>query len=292
MMGLFDFYFNNHRKLIFIPLAVILIASSIIINQKLSTGDFFIKDVSLSGGTVVTFQASGKIPDLEATLSSAFEVDVVVRELKDALTQSFIGYEIQIGKELERDFAFDRLSEAIGVQIDKENSNFGLQSSIIASSFFKDALKSFAIAFILMGFVMVYYFKNPIPAFTILLSTVADVICIVAVLNLFGIRFGMTSIAALLMIIGFSTDSDILLSTYMMKRREDELKSRMKRAILTELTIELAAYTSFGVMFLFSNVDVIRHIALILLLGTIFDSINTWLLSATLQRRYMEAKAK
>ncbi len=291
-MGVFDFYFSNYRKLVFIPLFVILLASVVNINQKLATGSFFIKDVSLSGGTVITFQTGEKISELETKISAVFEADAVVRELKDALTQSFIGYEIQIGKELERNFAFDKLSEAVGFQVDKENSNFGLQSSIIASSFFKDALKAFAIAFILMGFVMVYYFKNPVPAFTILLSTVADVICIIAVLNLFGIRFGMTSIAALLMIIGFSTDSDILLSTYMMKRRDDDLKSRMKRAILTEFTIELAAYTSFGVMFIFSNVDVIRHIALILLLGTIFDSINTWLLSAGLQRRYMEARTK
>ena len=290
-MDIFDFYYENQKKLLVIPVLVFLLSSSVLVNNKLQTGQFLDKDISLKGGTVITFQISEKIDDLESRVASSFGTeDVVIRELNNALSHSFIGYEVQVGLELERDEAFSKISSIAGFELDETNSNFGLQSAIIASSFFQDAIKVFVIAFFLITFVMVYYFRNLIPAVSIAFSTFADVIGIIAVLDLMGIKFGIATIGALLMITGFSTDSDVLLATYMMKRRDSSLKIRMKQAIATELTMELAAYVSFGVMYFFSNVALIKHIALVLLLGTLFDAMNTWILSAGLQRIYMERK--
>lgn len=292
-MDIFDFYFENYRKLLVIPMVVFVLASGVLINNKLSTGSFVIKDISLKGGTLVTFRTQEKIQDFESKIADLFGTDdIVIRELEDTLSQKFIGYEIQIGLELERDDVFSKISDVTGFELDESNSNFGLQSSLLATSFFKDSLSVFAIAFFLITFVMIYYFKSPIPALSIAFSTFADVVGIAAVMSLFGVKFGIPTIGALLMITGFSTDSDVLLATYMLKRRDSHLKTRMKQAIKTEITMELAAYVSFGVMFIFSNVAVIKHIALVLLLGNFFDSMNTWILSAGLQRMYVERVEK
>ena len=56
--------------------------------------------------------------------------------------------------------------------------------------------------------------------------------------------------------------------------------------------MSLAAITTSLVMFSLTNIEMIRSIALILLIGSISDVLNTWVLSAGLQRMYMERKEK
>jgi preprotein translocase subunit SecF len=64
----------------------------------------------------------------------------------------------------------------------------------------------------------------------------------------------------------------------------------MKKAIKTEATMALAALVTFSLMYAFSSVEIIQHIALVLLIGIIFDLINTWGENASLQRLFMERK--
>jgi preprotein translocase subunit SecF len=92
------------------------------------------------------------------------------------------------------------------------------------------------------------------------------------------------------MIIGYSTDSDILLATYILKRKEGTLMERIKHGIKVELTVDIAAYVVYLIMFMLSNIEIIKHIALIMLLGTTFDVINTWIQNAGLQRMYLERR--
>jgi len=50
----------------------------------------------------------------------------------------------------------------------------------------------------------------------------------------------------------------------------------------------LAAFVTFSIMFFVSNVELIKHIALVLIIGIFFDIIDTWLGNAGFQRIYKE----
>ncbi len=286
-------YEKDYKKLMIIPVLILVFSVSVIIYTKATTGEFFSKDISLKGGTSMTVYTSNHY-DLDELMDWAADVwstDSSIIHLINPLTGHVIGYEFRTSLELSRDEAVSVLGGKLSIELTSENFNIGMQSAVIASNFFTDSLIIILISFILMSFVVFYYFRNPLPSFSIIISTIADVVNIIAVLNLLGASLSVASIGALLMIIAYSTDSDILLASNIIKRRDGSVIDRLKMSLKTEATMSLAAITTYSVMFLLTNIELIRSIALVLLIGSFSDVINTYILSAGLQRIYLERKS-
>ncbi len=265
-MNLLEKYIKLRRKLILIPLVILLISSSYLAFKYFTTGKIIEKDISLKGGTVITIYTNKSL-----NFSDEFEV----RELKNAFGK-VTGYELITDRELS-DNEINELRKLYGNDI-----SVGTQSASIASSFFIDMIKVLLIGFMLMAIVSFYYFKNVAQSLTIFAIIIFDFIEVIAAMSLLNIKLSLTSIGALLMMIDYSTDGNILISSFILKKKESDVKERIKRAFKIDFVCDIAAYTVFTIMFLFSPIEVIKEIALILLLGTFFDQINNWLLTAPL----------
>ena len=275
------YYFKNYKKLTLIPIILSLIMFGALGYSKITTGEFFQKDVSVKGGYTATITINQEINVQELTPEFG---KLEIRIIRDALQTNIQGYELLGEQELVSTELITFFQENYGITLTNDDVSIGFQSAAIAKTFFEQATKALLLAFILMGGVVFYYFRKPSPSISIILSTFLDVICILGAMNILGIKVSTASIGALLMIVGYSTDSDKLLSTNILKRKDKPLKERMLRAFKTELTIDVAAFVVFATMFLLSNVIMIKEIALILLLGIFFDLINTWFGTAALQR--------
>lgn len=294
-MNIEGFYDKNYKKLMLIPFAILFFFAGIIAWNYYSTGEIIKLDISLKGGTFVTvyINQSYSISELANSISKELNTtDIVIRELKNPIAQSTIGYNIEVGLEVNRSMVEAATSRIFKMNLTAQNSNVGSQGAALASSFFKDAALVLIVAFLFMGFISYLYFRTPFSAFSLMLTTAADFIDIMGVLILLDIRFSIASIGALLMILAYSADSDVLLLINVLKRHESTIIYRMKQVFKTEITMNVAAYVTFTVMFLLSNVDVIRHIALILLIGTLFDTLDTFLLGGSIQRAYVEWRQK
>ena len=77
----------------------------------------------------------------------------------------------------------------------------------------------------LSTFLIRMYIKHSLPAFAVMFSAFADIVMTLAVVNLVGIKLSTAGIVAFLMIIGYSVDTDILLTTRLLKRKESVNKS-------------------------------------------------------------------
>ncbi|MBR9679289.1 MAG: hypothetical protein GON13_03405 [Nanoarchaeota archaeon] len=275
------YYFENYKKLTVIPIILVLIMVSSLGYSKITTGEFFQKDVSVKGGYTATITLNQEINLQELTQQLG---NPEIRLVKDTLRINIQGYEILSEQELVSTEIITLFQEIYGITLTNDDVSIGFQSAAIAKTFFEQATKALLLAFLLMGGVVFYYFRKPAPSISIILSTFLDVICILGAMNILGIQVSTASIGALLMIVGYSTDSDILLSTNILKRKDKPLSERMLRAFKTELTVDMAAFVVFATMFLLSNVVMIKEIALILLFGILFDLINTWFGTAALQR--------
>jgi preprotein translocase subunit SecF len=294
LKSLFKVYEKEYKKLLFIPIIILIFSLSIIIYTKASTGEFFKKDISLKGGTSMTVYTNNVYDLDELTLwaKNEWSLDSSIIHLIDPITGLIIGYEFRTSLELSRDEVTVTLGDKLGFELNNDNFNMGVQSALVASNFFTDSLLIILISFILMTCVTFYYFRSPLPSFSIILSTIADVINIIAVLNLIGASVSVASIGALLMLIAYSTDSDILLASNIIKRREGSLIKRLKRSLRTELTMSVAAITTYSIMFMLTNIELIKSISLVLLIGSVSDVLNTYVLSAGLQRIYLGRKNK
>ncbi len=285
-------YDDNYKKLIVIPIIISIFMISALVFRFATTGEFFEQDITIKGGTAITFYTNQQydLNNLKQISNNLFSTeDVVVRELRD-ISGNTIGYDIQVGKELNYSNVLEDLGNELGIVLDSENTSVSSQSALIASSFLVDSIGVIILAFFLMSLVIYYYFRSFIPAISIMGSTMLDVISVLGIFAIFNISFSIATIGAILMVIAYSTESDILLATNIIKRRDGTLMSRIRRAIKTELTMDVAAITTYSIMLVLSNVAIIQHIAFVLFVAIFFDVINTWILSAGLQRIYMERK--
>ena len=282
-------YNKNYKKLLIIPILLVIFFGSVLIFNKVTTGEFIKKDTTLTGGTTVTVTTTSEfdVAVLKKSISDVFDTpDVSIRVLSESFSRKVVGYEIQIGKEIDRDVLTLEIGKIMNMELTHENSSVGFQGPTLGASFFKMAIYVLIASFVLISIISFYYFRNLASSFSIVISVIADVICILGLMDLIGIKFSIATIGAILMIIGYSTDSNILLTTNIVKRREGTLEGRLKHTLKTELTMDAAAYTTYSIMFLLSNIAIIQHIAMVLIIGIFFDEIFTFLLNNALQRMW------
>ena len=149
-----------------------------------------------------------------------------------------------------------------------------------------------AIIFLLITIPLIYiYFKNSIPSFAVMLSAFADILMTLALVNLIGMKLSTAGIVAFLMLIGYSVDTDILLTTRLLKKKEgtnSALFGAFKTGTTMTITSIIAITTALIVVYPFSSV--LNQIFTILLIGLGFDLFNTWITNASLIKWYVEEK--
>ena len=157
----------------------------------------------------------------------------------------------------------------------------------------KTAAIPLTIISILLGIFLLYlYIRYSMPSFAVILSAFSDIVVTLAIINLLGIKLGTAGIAAFLMLIGYSVDTDILLSTKVLKRKTGTVYERIMGAMKTGLTMSATTLIAIAIaLSLILSLD-IKQIMTIVLIGLGVDLINTWIQNAGLLRWYLERKTK
>jgi preprotein translocase subunit SecF len=153
------------------------------------------------------------------------------------------------------------------------------------SSIIKDIL-----AYIIGITLIVTYIKNSTPSFMVILNVFSDILVTLAIVNLFNIKLSTAGIAAFLMIIGYSVDTNILLSTKLLKRKEGSTTERLFSAMKTGMTMSFTTLAAVTIALIFSQSATIKQIMVILLIGLLVDMLYTWIQNAGILRYYLEKK--
>ena len=294
---LYEIYDKKYKLLLVIPILLLIFSLIQIAYQVSTTGDFIKKDVSLKGGITITIPYD-KLVDtskLENEISSKFPGnDISVRTLRTATSVEGIIVEADIvaNNNEERDKLLHSIEESLGTGLSNVNYGIEITGSSLGESFFRESLIALAVAFLFMGLVVLLYFRTFVPSIAIIIAAFSDIVFALAVINLLNVRVGTAGIAAFLMLIGYSVDTDILLTVRVLKRREGTVMDRVVSSIKTGMTETLTAIATVTVAMLVTKSDVIKQIMLILLIGLIADIFNTWIQNVGILRLYIERKAK
>jgi preprotein translocase subunit SecF len=146
------------------------------------------------------------------------------------------------------------------------------------------------LAVILAIVLVVSYVRMSIPSAAVVLAAVSTLLFTIAVVDLMQMRISTAGIAAFLMLIGYSVDTDILLSTRVLKRTEGTVYDRIKQTIKTGLTMEGTVLATALVALIFTHSDVIREIMTIILIGLLADIPYTWIQNAGILRVHLEKR--
>jgi preprotein translocase subunit SecF len=164
--------------------------------------------------------------------------------------------------------------------------------TLIASfmMFYAKSTITYIIPLILFVVLAVIYIRDSIPAFGIMLCAFSDLFFSLAIFDLFGYKLSIAGVAAFLMLIGYSIDTDILLSVRVLKRRDGSVFDRIMGAFSTGITMSLCALAAVLSAYFFTHSIVIKEIMFILIAGLIGDIIFTWIQNAGILRWHLEKK--
>jgi preprotein translocase subunit SecF len=277
-MGLINYNIEKYspKQLVIIPLAMLAVALILLALNIAATGMPVTPGIDFSGGTAVTIITT----DTREQISLYF-ADYPLSEVSDMNNGKFLKFGLM------DDAKFKSLTSIINqrypdARIDQIGETFGksLQSQAVLALIF---------SFIGMAIVIFLSFRTFVPAAAVVLSAFADMVMTAAMMNIVGIPLSLGTLAALLMLIGYSVDSDILLTNRVLKR-QGKLNEKLAGAFHTGIIMTsttLAATTAMFLVSWFGSIQIIYEISAVLLIGLLFDIMNTWLTNVGILKWYV-----
>lgn len=276
----------DYRLLMIVPVLFLLASVLVLYVQYNSTGEWFKRSIELRGGTLVNVETTEPVavPEIEGILGNEFG-SVLVRSLSGFGSH---GVSIQMGEDIDHEAVVQKLKDnGIGI-IDYSLENVG---SALSSVFWSQAQTGIIIAFIMMGLIAFIVFRTFVPSIAIIMSAASDIIVTLGLMQVFGIEFSLASLGALLMLIGYSVDTDIMLTSRLLRSEEEgSISDKIMRAVKTGLTMTLTSIGAMAAILVIPLPTVLVQIASVILIGLIIDIANTWLFNSVLLRWYCESR--
>jgi len=176
-----------------------------------------------------------------------------------------------------------------------DKSAFSIQEvgPSLGASFWESAKLVVIMAFVLVTLSIFAFFRSFVPSMAVVLAMLFDVMGALALMTVFNVELSLASISALLMLIGYSVDTDIVLTTRLLKSRGGLSSEKVMKAMETGLTMTgttLAAITVLFFVSAFMGVAIISQIAIVLLFGLVADLISTWMMNAPILLWFVEGR--
>jgi len=277
-------YESKYKKLILVPIVILICAMLIVGYWKISTGEIVSKDITLTGGLMITVQTGEQIDINQAgkDISQQLNLGARVKELKSFSSGGKIGYTFEVEKTSDIDAVKEAITQATGLELAAGSYTIEETSSSLSQSFWYNTVRALFLAFFFMAGVIFFYFRKLVPSGAIVLAAVSDFFCTLAAMNILGIKLSTASVAALLMLIGYSVDSNILLSVRVLKRHEGSVSERIAEALKTGLTMSTTTLIALLTIYFISPSRILQQIAIVLIFGLLFDFQNTWLMNSSI----------
>jgi preprotein translocase subunit SecF len=282
-----DYTRYTNRQLVAVPLAVLGAALLVLVLWSLfvtgspaSPGAPVTPGIEFTGGTEVQIETT----DSQANIRSNFDGAESVQPI--AGSNSYI--------------VSTQSTDTDRIQSQAETAGYTVESIQSQSASFSEqsqqlALTGVGVAFVAMSLLVFVLFRTFVPSIAVVASAFSDIVIPVALMNVFtaipvlpDIELSLGTVAALLMLIGYSVDSDILLNNHILRRRGGFYESTYK-AMQTGVTMTLTSISAMVVMTLVSGllaIPLLPDIGIILVFGLTADLMNTYLMNVSLLRWY------
>jgi len=270
-----DYTEYTNRQLVAIPMALLAVAIVVLTVATALTGLPVALGIEFTGGTEMQVVTG----DSPAEITSTFDENV------DSITP-IAGQTDTYQLTFQADDADPLLeqAEAAGYEVE----SVGERSASFASDSQRQAILGLMVAFGGMAALVALMFRTFIPSIAVIASAFSDIVIPLALMRLFDIELTLGTVAALLMLVGYSVDSDLLLNNHVLRRRGDFYTStfRAMRTGVTMTTTSIAAMVVMTVVSYLLGIPLLPDVGLILVFGLLTDLMNTYLLNVSLLRYY------
>ena len=272
------------KQIMLVPIAVIILALISLGVTYLSTGSPVKLGIEFTGGTLITVPGMGSEESVAEVFAGYPLVDI--RDIGNR-------YMIQFGPM--SDSQYSALAKLANDRFDSPDIRH--MGPIYSKELQSQVARYLPLSFIFMAIVVFVVFRQIVVSTMVVLCALADILIAAASMNLTGVELSLGTVAALLMLIGYSVDTDILLSMRVFKRKGD-VDEKIKGAMGTGLTmagttiaavIALIIISNFLYLIVpsFTRMDIIADMSTVLIFGLAADVFNTWVTNAQGLRWYL-----
>ena len=285
----FDSYIRTHNpvQLVIPPLIVLVIALIVLGGMYMTTGSPVRLGFEFEGGTSITLATADSHDLLRQTFADYPVVDV----RDDGSRRTIIFGPMSNDKQ-------DSLTKKVNTDYEYAAPEIKQVGARYGESLQTQALKAIVVSFCLMAVIVFLIFRTFVPSVAVVLSAFSDIAIAAAFIAVAGIELSLGTVAALLMLIGYSVDSDILLTTRLLKRRGN-LDDKIKNAMTTGLTMTFTTLAALIVMYLVATysyliipslpqISIISDISIVLIFGLLADLMNTWMLNTGILKWHLQ----
>jgi preprotein translocase subunit SecF len=270
-----DYEQYSNRQLVAVPLVVLALALAVIGIYYALNGVPVGLGIAFTGGTEMQLTTTDS-PD---GIRAAFDEEVASVQ---PISSQQNGYIVTF-QSSDTD-AITAQAEAAGYEWDSVQS----RSASFGSTAQRQAFIGVGVAFAGMAALVFLLFRTFVPSIAVVASAFSDLVIPIALMNVFGIDLSLGTVAALLMLIGYSVDSDLLLNNHVLRRRGTFYEStyRAMRTGVTMTITSIAAMTVMTVVAFLFGIPLLPEVGIVLVFGLTADLMNTYMLNVTLLRYY------
>lgn len=280
---------------ILIPIFLFAFAVIVLLNSYMHTGEFVKKGIDFEGGIQVFVHStkSASIHDFESFIGKETgSRDVSVVTTTDPATRKQTAIIITVGGISDKEKLVSAIEDFMKIRLEPTQYSSTILGPALAETFWTQARLAFVFAFIFMTLVIGFAYRSIAPSLAIVIAVAYDLLIILGFMSFFNIDLTLGTYAALLMIIGYGVDTNVILTEKVVNSREGDVYERISKAMRTGLTMSSATIITLVALFVFGGSPVLKQIAAVLLIGIVSDIPNTWLFNGSLLIWFREKQFK
>ena len=289
----FSRIYEDYERYFTVPVAMILLAVAVLAGSYLMNGQVFEKGTDFEGGNQVVYNVANGTS--EQQVRQAFiDYEGADWQQQDITVRTQVGSPGVISVNtptpiIESNSEAEQILTQAG--IDAEVDQLISLSGILGQEFLFQAQIAFILAFTIMSLVIFTAFRDFIPAVAVVFAATGDILIAAAGMTLFGIPLTLGSVAALLMLIGYSVDTDIVMSMRVLKQRRGSVKEKLWSATKTGITMSSGGIAGFSLLYLVSIAIVgpteLSRISAVMVIGLMADIPLTYLGNGVILSKYV-----
>lgn len=287
----------SNKQLVLIPLVIAAIFGTVVALHWNSTGTPVPLGLDFQGGSFIRVE-NIQMPQKD-------QID----EFKIAFKEEYPGANFEArsvgdGMNIETSEVFldNQKSASAKTWIQNQVSDMGLGSSpdinidsmgSVITYVYRSRARNAAIATVVVMAIILFVALRKYPVVgSILLVIGLDFLGIIGGMALFGIELTRASMAGILLIFGYAVNTNILLSTNVLKRKGGTDQERAASAMSTGIKMSSTSAAAMVVLNLVTSAPELEQISAVLVIGILVDMANTWLLNSGLIMRHHGEKGE
>ncbi|MEM0379533.1 MAG: hypothetical protein QXY16_02095 [Nanopusillaceae archaeon] len=270
-----SFIEKYYKQIFVISISILIVATTYLLYRFLVFNSIVDFSVEITGGNLIVFPK----------LISELEVESILRDL------GITDYNLYVsGGNIYIETSAKDIKEFLNILKEKNISEELITvqefSSYIGELVLEQLIRLFIISTVLISIFIMLRFRKKQPVFGILLVIFWDFILVLTLINLFGLKLGFIGVVAMLGILGFAIDNNIVLATNVFQEKELSFNDRIKLSLKVGLLMEIFILFVLIPLILIVDLPIVKEFSMVWLFIVISDTYSYLFLNVAMYKYF------